>query len=111
VVEPPQPKKLLDYIIETNLNEFELYDTYNVSSSIKFDVLDWWKTHEKTFPTLSLLAKKILSAATSVPSERLFSKCGELVTKKRSRLSVSTVRERDYLFAFKHALDPPTQEI
>jgi len=81
------------------MDELELYGYHNEWS---FDVnpLDWWKTHQKSFPTISLMSKKFLCiAATSVASERLFSKSGELVSKKRSRLSVSTVREIIFLNA------------
>ena len=51
--------------------------------------LDWWKSHHHQYRKLSILAKKYLCVpATSVPSERLFSKAGELVsaTCKRNRL-------------------------
>ena len=50
------------------------------------DPLTWWKTHEKRFNLLSKLAKKYLCVpGTSVPSERLFSKAGELVSIRRNR--------------------------
>lgn len=42
---------------------------------------------ENTYPNLSKLAFKYLSiVATSVPSERLFSKAGDILTEKRNRL-------------------------
>ena len=54
--------------------------------------LTWWLEHEKKYPNLSKLARKYLSiTATSVPSERLFSKAGELVSHKRSCLKPSNV--------------------
>ena len=49
--------------------------------------LDWWKSHHHQYRKQSILAKKYLCVpATSVPSERLFSKAGELVSAKRNRL-------------------------
>ena len=44
------------------------------------DPLLWWKTHETTFPHLAKLARRYLCVpATSVPSERMFSKGGIIV--------------------------------
>lgn len=51
------------------------------------DPLLWWKSHEQAFPSLSRLAAKYLGiTASSVPSERIFSKAGELVSQRRNRL-------------------------
>ena len=53
----------------------------------KMNPLDFWRNHEKTFPELAILAQKYLCVpATSVPSERLFSKTGCLTQDRRSRL-------------------------
>ena len=41
--------------------------------------LKWWEDHDKHYTLLSVLAQKYLSIpGTSMPSERLFSKAGEL---------------------------------
>ena len=51
------------------------------------DPLLWWKNREVLYPILSKLAKKYLAIpASSVPSERIFSLAGNLVTKKRVNL-------------------------
>lgn len=51
------------------------------------DPLKWWSMHESTYPRIAKLARKHLSlVATSVPSERVFSKAGEVLSKKRNRL-------------------------
>ncbi len=56
------------------------------------DPLAWWKRNEKRFNLLSQLAKKYLCVlGTSVPSERLFSKAGELVSIRRNRLKPKNI--------------------
>lgn len=56
------------------------------------DPLAWWKEHSVLFPKLSDLAKKFLCVpASSVPSERLFSKAGELVSQRRSCLKDTNI--------------------
>ncbi|XP_049441769.1 zinc finger BED domain-containing protein 4 [Epinephelus fuscoguttatus] len=56
------------------------------------DPLEWWKRHEPNFPRLSNLAKKYLSVpATSVPSERVFSVGGGIVTCNRACLKPEVV--------------------
>ena len=53
----------------------------------KSDPLQWWKENGARFPHLMMLAKKYLAIpGSSVPSERLFSKAGELISEKRSQL-------------------------
>ena len=55
------------------------------------DPLEWWASHSGTLPKLSSLARKYLAIpATSVPCERLFSMSGNIMNKKRTRLSSST---------------------
>ena len=50
-------------------------------------VLSWWKEHKREFPNLAKLAKKYLSIqATSAPLERIFSKAGNIISEKRTRL-------------------------
>ena len=51
-----------------------------------------WKKNQQFFPHLSILARKYLAIpASSVPSERVFSLAGNLVSKKRARMSPSNV--------------------
>lgn len=64
------------------------------------DPLVWWKSRQLLFPRLSEIAKKRFSSvATSVPSERIFSKAGDLVSYKRNRLGIDTIQELLFLNA------------
>uniref|UniRef100_A0A8D8YQC9 Zinc finger BED domain-containing protein 1 n=1 Tax=Cacopsylla melanoneura TaxID=428564 RepID=A0A8D8YQC9_9HEMI len=60
--------------------------------------LAWWELNKKVYPTLYTLMKRRLSIqATSVPSERLFSKTGEIMKTKRSRLTSKRLEELVFL--------------
>lgn len=60
----------------------------------KSDPLEWWARREVVYPRLAKLARKNLSlVATSVPSERVFSAAGEVLSKKRNRLSNESVQK------------------
>ena len=57
-------------------------------SQPNIDILQWWKTHQKVYPILSLIARDILCvSATSVPAERMFSEAAQVVTKLRTLLN------------------------
>lgn len=50
--------------------------------------LEGWGLHKNAFPTVAIVARRLLGIpATSVASERLFSKAGDVITKKRNRLA------------------------
>lgn len=60
--------------------------------SRQFDPLQWWHSNSHVYPALHNVAKVYLcTVATSVPSERLFSKAGELISAKRNRLTPENV--------------------
>ncbi|KAJ4949705.1 hypothetical protein JOQ06_021214 [Pogonophryne albipinna] len=62
------------------------------------DPLAYWVDHQNVYPNLFKLAKQFLCMpASSVPSERVFSKCGEIVSKKRNRLNPKTVEKIMFL--------------
>ena len=69
--------------VTTELNQFLLEPVVKR----KEDPLAYWKARELLYPTLAKMARKYFSVmATSVPSERIFSKTGQLVSERRSRL-------------------------
>lgn len=56
-------------------------------SPLKSDPIKMWEELKLIYPTMYKLAIKYLSVvATSVPSERLFSKAGATVSQQRNRL-------------------------
>ena len=56
--------------------------------------LEYWINHKNVYPHLFKLAQQFLcTPASSVPSERVFSTCGEVVSKKRNRLSPKSVEK------------------
>ena len=58
-----------------------------IKKSENIQVFDWWKIHKKNFPHLfKVFQKYIHIPATSVPSERMFSLAGNIITEKRTRL-------------------------
>ena len=75
---------------------------------LKGKPLEWWKYHEHSYPKLSRMAKRYLGVvASSVPSERLFSTAGNVVTAKRSALDPDNVEK----LVFLHENLSPLQEL
>ena len=70
----------------TSLNqEFKEYENINIDFDI--DVLDFWRQHEKKFPLLSQVSKRILCVqGASTASERDFSASGYTVWDRRNAL-------------------------
>lgn len=57
----------------------------------KCNPLTWWKKNNLAYPNIAKLAKQYLACpCSSVPSERLFSAAGNIVSKKRASLSRDT---------------------
>ncbi|ESO11287.1 hypothetical protein HELRODRAFT_153199, partial [Helobdella robusta] len=51
------------------------------------DPATWWKFNTAKYPTISKVAQVYLAPPpTSVPSERLFSTAGDIITEHRTRL-------------------------
>ncbi|CAK9294735.1 unnamed protein product [Gordionus sp. m RMFG-2023] len=76
--------------IEHTSDEIVLYLS---EPPLKEFILDYWKINSGRFPRLSSMAINYLGAqASSVPSERVFSRAGDTATKKRNRLAPNTLR-------------------
>lgn len=64
------------------------------------DPLSWWRVKQHAYPILAKLARKYLCmVASSVPCERVFSKTGDIVNEKRTRLKPSKVMQLIFLNA------------
>jgi len=62
------------------------------------DPLKWWNENKNIYSTLFIIMKRRLCVqASSVPSERVFSKGGQIVTEKRSRLTSKRVEQIIFL--------------
>ena len=71
-----------------------------------FDLLAFWKTNEYVYPTLSKIAKRILCILpTSCPSERVYSVCDTVITKKRNRMTDATAKQLVFIKAAKTLLN------
>lgn len=107
VAEPPTKKAsiLQDIDSDDSADDEEKDEVAEYMAAKKLssteDPLVWWKINQNNFPKLVQLALKYLVLpATSVPSERLFSNAGNLVTKNRSRLSGRNVDNLLFLHSF-----------
>ncbi|KAK3222295.1 hypothetical protein Dsin_009320 [Dipteronia sinensis] len=59
----------------------------------KFDILHWWKEHERYFPILAMIAKQILSTPVStVAVEQQFSAGENILDPKRSLMSPKSLQ-------------------
>ena len=70
-------------------NEMEKFD---IEPLHRGDPLEWWSSRQRSLPLLAEVARAVLAVpATSGPSERIFSKAGPLVNKRRGALKPSNV--------------------
>ena len=78
---PAQPS-----LLEQIVHELSLY-TLSPATEHSACPLTWWAANKATYPNVARLARKLLAMpATSGTSERLFSKAGDVITKKRNRI-------------------------
>ena len=97
-LEPPPKKTALDKLLgpENNDNQIEDHEVDQYLSekpaARTTQPLEWWKHNSHRFPNMAELAKHVLCVpATSTPSERIFSKAGITVSKRRCNLKPKNV--------------------
>jgi hypothetical protein len=67
----------------------------------EYNPLDFWRQNYSLYPHLARIAKRVFAVpATSAAVEREFSLAGNIITKKRSRLSPETVNDIIFLNSF-----------
>ena len=78
------PQQQVDYEVKCFKSESTV--------SLKSNPLLWWKTKEGLYPHLAKIVRQLFCIpATSVPSERVFSAAGHLVSATRNRLDQENV--------------------
>jgi len=89
------------------ISELDTYlDEHRLDHTIDLDILSWWKVNQNRFPSLSNMARDILSIPiTTVASESCFSMGGRILTKWRASLkpenAEALVTTRSWVFGFK----------
>lgn len=88
-----------DELREHNALEEEL-SRYRCEAKIRYDsdILEWWSQRRGVYPLLACIAKKYLCiTATSVPSERVFSVGGAVLTRARKTMTDQHAEELIFL--------------
>ena len=98
----------IDFLLSESPEKNSCLDEHELKNymldKIDYEPLQWWSENEKKYPRLAIIAKRVLSVpATSVPSERIFSSAGLIVTKLSNRLSPEIVDH--IIFLNKNKLD------
>ncbi|KAL0221616.1 hypothetical protein RCL1_001470 [Eukaryota sp. TZLM3-RCL] len=93
---PTSPSSFYSKVLKSNVNSQRYNEmTYYEIEPLEEEVcnpLSYWKTNAGRFPVLATLARFYFSIqATSVPSERLFSVAGHILTKVRNSVSDDTL--------------------
>jgi hypothetical protein len=89
----------------SNVCSVEIDSYFREAVTETIDSIKWWQQNKFKYPNLYRLVKRyVCIPATSCPSERIFSKAGEIICKKRSRLSPKHVNQLVFLNHNLHAL-------
>lgn len=76
--------------------EIKLYLSLPLIKS-EADPLQWWSLHAEELPHLATLAKFVCIPATSVPSEKVFSASGHILSPQRSKLKPEKMNMLSFL--------------
>ena len=92
----------MEISVDEEKTAHEEVDRYMASvEDRKLETLDWWRKNASRYPRVAVLARKMLARpATSVPSERLFSIGGKIITADRSSLHPETVDKLLFLNSY-----------
>lgn len=91
-----ETKESNETMVEAEIKRYMTMERQDTDSSLT--LLQWWKQNQLLFPRLAKLARAVLAVpASSVPSERVFSLAGNIVSKKRSRLNPELVNRLIFL--------------
>ena len=83
----------MGHLFEREFNNYIMMET-----SLEKECLGYWKSKMGVYVIISNLCDMLLaSPGTSVPSERLFSKTGYLVSDRRNRLDAKRVEQITFL--------------
>ena len=84
---PAETQTRTTNVAQTIQREIDMYKT-QPTTPLSSDPLVWWSDNAAKFPYIAAVARLHLGIpATSVPSDRVFSTAGDVVTAQRSRLS------------------------
>lgn len=87
-----------DILGDTTVSDASEFNQYIAEESVKIEILAYWQANKGKYPALqSLAVKHLFVPATSTPSERVFSACGQALTERRCRLSPAMLEKLMFL--------------
>jgi len=93
------------------VSEWDHWMVTSPALAMKDDAFAWWKSHEQDFPTIAQIARMYLCIpASSVPSERVFSAAGNILSAKRCNMSPQLLRDSVLCYENRH-LAPGCAEV
>lgn len=102
ISQPSVTKSIVDELFDENSlmdigngdsDEITRFVKSTATSARSIDVLEWWKSNEQYYPTISKVARDLLAAqSSSVASEKVFSGSGDLIDEQRTSLSDEAIR-------------------
>ena len=91
-----RPHSVMDSDSDSEEDEFNEFDSYTKSRRVKGfkNPLQWWGTSSTFLPNMSAMAKDVYAVpATGAGVEREFSISGNIVDRRRNRLSPKTISD------------------